>query len=37
VGIYLGEEIIAEGRGSSKQEAEESAAELALEVKNWVK
>jgi ribonuclease-3 len=35
VGVYLGEEIIAEGKGSSKQEAEEAAAKLALEVKNW--
>ena len=35
VGVYLGEEIIAEGKGSSKREAEEAAAELALEVKKW--
>ena len=37
VGVYLGEKLIAEGSGSSKQEAEESAAKLGLEVKNWVK
>jgi len=35
VGVYLGEKLIAEGKGSSKQEAEESAAKKALEVKNW--
>lgn len=35
VGVYLQKELVAEGRGSSKQEAEEAAAELALEVKNW--
>ncbi|MCX6722955.1 MAG: ribonuclease III [Candidatus Staskawiczbacteria bacterium] len=35
VGVFLGDEIIAEGKGSSKQEAEEAAAKLALEVKNW--
>lgn len=35
VGVFLGSELIAEGEGSSKQEAEESAAELALDVKKW--
>jgi len=35
VGIFLGQELVAEGKGSSKQEAEEDAATLALEVKNW--
>jgi ribonuclease III len=35
VGVFLGEELIAEGKGSSKQEAEEAAARLALEVKKW--
>ena len=35
VGVYLGGDLVAEGKGSSKQEAEEAAAELALEVKNW--
>lgn len=36
IGIYFGEEKIAEGRGKSKQEAETSAARAALEVKGWV-
>ena len=35
VGVFLGSELIAEGEGSSKQEAEEAAAELALDVKKW--
>ena len=35
VGVYLGSELVAEGKGSSKQEAEEAAARNALEVKNW--
>jgi len=35
VGAYLGQELVAEGKGLSKQEAEEAAAELALEVKKW--
>jgi len=35
VGVFLGEKLIAEGEGSSKQEAEESAAKKALQVKNW--
>ena len=35
VGIYLGEELVAQGEGSSKQEAQEEAAQKALEVKNW--
>ena len=35
VGVFLGEEQIAEGEGSSKQEAEESAAKEGLKVKNW--
>jgi ribonuclease-3 len=35
VGVYLGQELVAEGKGLSKQEAEEAAAELALEVKKW--
>jgi len=37
VGVYLNEELVAEGEGLSKQEAEESAAKLALKVKNWNK
>jgi ribonuclease-3 len=35
VGVYLGMELIAEGEGSSKQEAEEKAAQKALEIKKW--
>jgi ribonuclease-3 len=35
VGVYLGTELVAEGKGSSKQEAEEAAAQLGLEVKKW--
>lgn len=37
VGIYLNTELVAEGQGSSKREAEEAAAELALDVKKWNK
>ncbi len=36
VGIYFGEDKIAEGKGKSKQEAETSAARAALEEKGWV-
>ncbi|MFH0928421.1 MAG: ribonuclease III [bacterium] len=35
VGIFLGKELVAEGRGTSKQEAEMAAAEKGLEVKSW--
>lgn len=35
VGVYLAKELVAEGKGSSKQEAEEAAAKNALEIKNW--
>jgi ribonuclease-3 len=35
VGVYLRKELVTEGEGSSKQEAEQSAAENALKVKNW--
>jgi len=35
VGVYLGKELIAEGEGASKQEAQQNAAEAALKVKNW--
>lgn len=35
-GIYFGEELIAEGEGKSKQEAETSAARNALARKGWV-
>ena len=35
VGVYLEKEKVAEGTGSSKQEAQEEAAQRALEVKGW--
>lgn len=37
VGVYLNEEKIAEGEGSSKQTAQEEAAHHALEEKGWQK
>ena len=36
VAIFFGKNKIAEGRGHSKQEAEQSAARAALEVKEWL-
>jgi ribonuclease-3 len=33
--VYLKDNLVAEGEGSSKQEAEEAAAKKALENKNW--
>lgn len=35
IGVFLGEEKIAEGEGASKQEAETAAAANALEAKGW--
>ena len=35
VGVFLGDNMVAEGEGYSKQEAEEAAAKEALRVKNW--
>lgn len=35
VAVLLGEEVVAEGAGSSKQEAQEEAAQAALEKKGW--
>lgn len=35
VGVFLAEELVAKGEGSSKQEAEEQAAKEGLEVKGW--
>lgn len=35
VGLFLGEEQIAEGTGHSKQEAEQEAARKGLEIKRW--
>lgn len=37
VGIYFGEEKIAEGEGRSKQEAETHAAKVAIQKKGWEK
>lgn len=36
IGVYLGSELVAEGEGNSKQEAQREAARKALEVKEWV-
>jgi len=36
VGVFLGKDLVAEGEGSSKQEAEEAAAKAGLIIKNWV-
>jgi len=36
IGIFFGKDKIAEGKGHSKQEAEQSAAQAALEIKNWL-
>jgi ribonuclease-3 len=36
VGVFFGNDKIAEGKGHSKQEAEQSAAQNALEIKNWL-
>jgi ribonuclease-3 len=35
MGAFIGEEFVAEGGGSSKQNAEQQAATAALKVKNW--
>jgi len=35
IGCFLNKELVAKGEGSSKQEAEETAAKNGLEVKNW--
>lgn len=36
VGAYLGKDKVAEGKGRSKQEAEQAAAEKAIEEKGWL-
>lgn len=36
VGVYLGNELVAEGKGRAKQEAEQEAAENALSEKDWL-
>jgi ribonuclease-3 len=35
IGVFLDKEKIAEGKGTSKQEAQTNAAENALKIKNW--
>jgi ribonuclease-3 len=35
VGVFLKDELVAKGEGTSKQEAEEEAAENALKIKGW--
>lgn len=35
VGVFLGDDMVAEGEGYSKQEAEEEAAKAALAIKKW--
>lgn len=35
IGVFLRDELVAEGEGLSKQEAEEVAAKNALEIKHW--
>lgn len=35
VGLFLGTDLVAQGEGTSKQEAQEAAARLALAVKGW--
>lgn len=35
IGVFLKDELVAEGEGFSKQEAEEEAAKKALEIKKW--
>ena len=35
IGVFLKDELVAQGEGSSKQEAEEAAAKNALAVKKW--
>jgi asparagine synthetase B (glutamine-hydrolysing) len=35
IGVYFGEKLIAQGSGSSKQEAEVDAAKKALKIKKW--
>ncbi|MCK4520524.1 ribonuclease III [Candidatus Parcubacteria bacterium] len=35
IGVFLEQELVAEGKGSSKQEAEEAAAKNGLNIKKW--
>ena len=36
IGIFFGDDLIAEGKGKSKQEGEQTAARNALEAKGWL-
>ncbi len=36
IGVYLGDELVCEGEGTSKQEAQTDAAEKAIQTKGWV-
>lgn len=36
VGVYVGDELIAQGNGASKQEAQREAAQEGLKAKNWL-
>lgn len=36
VGVYLSDELVAEGEGNSKQEAQREAARIGLENKGWI-
>ena len=36
IGIYFGDSLVAEGKGKSKQEAEQMSAQKALEIKEWL-
>ncbi len=36
IGIFFGEILVSEGKGKSKQEAEQDAAHKALEIKDWL-
>lgn len=36
IGVYIGNELVAKGTGRSKQDAEQAAAQRALELKGWV-
>ncbi|HOX91143.1 MAG TPA: ribonuclease III [Candidatus Paceibacterota bacterium] len=36
IGIFFGDDLVAEGKGKSKQEAEQEAAHRALEINKWI-
>ena len=35
IGVYVGQELVAQGSGHSKQEGEQSAAKMGLQLKGW--